>query len=192
MNACKDYQELLWADAYGELAPADRPALEAHLSGCSACRREKNRLAALLTTAKAALDPPGRSAAQQAELTGCIRRALAADRDRPGARHRLLPRRPLRRLPALAAATAAVAMLVWLALPGITPDLPVRTAAGPGLEEPAIYEDIEILNNLEMLEELEDIQRLVRVVDSRDYGLLQTEPDFLASETESGYELPYA
>jgi hypothetical protein len=192
MKTCTHYQELLWAAVHDELESAERPALDDHLTACSACRREKERLIELLATARAALSPPGRSVAEQAELTRCIRRALAADRDRHGAWRRLLPTRAFWRLPALAAASAAAAVLVWMALPVVQPQRPVRTAATPALEEPALYEDIEILNNLEMLEELEDIQRLVRIVDSRDYGRLPLKPEFPAVETEVGHDPRYA
>jgi hypothetical protein len=190
MKTCTHYQELLWAAVHGELAPAEHSALDDHLAGCSACRREKERLTQLLQTAKAALTPPGRSAAEQAELTRCIRRALAADRQ--GAWRRFLPTRVPWRLPVFAAAGAAIAMLVWLVLPALQPQRPLRTAATPALEEPALYEDIEILNNLEMLEELEDIQRLVRIVDSRDYGRLRLKPEIPAVETELGHDPRYA
>jgi hypothetical protein len=82
-------------------------------------------------------------------------------------------------------------VLIWLALPGVQPQPPMRTAANPVQEEPVPYEDIEILNNLEMLEELEDIQRLVRVVDSRDYGRL-LKPESPAWEAELGHDPRYA
>lgn len=191
MKTCSHYQALLWAAVHGELPPAERPALDDHLADCSACRHEKERLTQVLQSTKAVLAPPERSAAEQAELTRRIRRALAADRQRQVGWRRFLPTPGAWRLPALAAAGTAVALLVWLALPGVQPQPPMRTAATPAQEEPALYEDIEILNNLDMLEELEDIQRLVRVVDSRDYGRL-LKPEFPAWETEPDHDPRYA
>jgi hypothetical protein len=191
MKTCSHYQALLWAAVHGELPPAERPALNDHLTGCSACRQEKERLTQLLQTAKAALAPPERSSAEQADLTRAIRSALAADRGRQNGWRRFLPSPGFWRLPALAAAGAAVAVLIWLALPGVQPQPPLHTTASPAQEAPALFEDIEILNNLEMLEELEDIQRLVRVVDSRDYGRLP-KPELPALEAELGHDPRYA
>jgi hypothetical protein len=191
MKTCSHYQALLWAAVHGELPPAERPALDDHLAGCDACRREQERLTRLLQAAKAALAPPQRSPAEQAALTRAIRSALTADRRRPEGWRRFWPTPGVWRLPALAAAGAAVAVLIWLALPGVQPQPPMHTAANPVHEEPVPYEDIEILNNLEMLEELEDIQRLVRVVDSRDYGRL-LKPELPAWEAELGHDPRYA
>ena len=57
---CEEVSTLISAELDGELAPEDRPALEAHLAGCVACRSvlEAFRLALVQPAADAGSGSP--------------------------------------------------------------------------------------------------------------------------------------
>jgi len=102
---CREWRTLLGAYALGDLAPAERAGLEAHLDGCAQCRAEAAALgdvARLLPLADPArfTDPAPQPAPELAE------RVAAA----VGGEHRSKRRRRGRRIGlALSGATAAVA-----------------------------------------------------------------------------------
>jgi len=114
---CRQWRESLGAHALGQLPDEERPALEAHLEGCAACRSELDSLSAVaralpLADAEsfepAALPPPA--------LADRVVSAIGAER-------RVRRRRLLRRGLVAGAATAAVAaaLVALLALPGADP-----------------------------------------------------------------------
>jgi anti-sigma factor RsiW len=102
VNPCPEFEPLLAERATGDLGPAERARLDAHLAGCAAC-------AADLAATERALDlarlPPV-SAEERAAVTG-LARGVAAAYDR-AARRRSVVRRAAAGAVALAAAVAAV------------------------------------------------------------------------------------
>jgi predicted anti-sigma-YlaC factor YlaD len=109
---CHEARDATQAALDGRLGEADRPALEAHLAGCAACRAERSaldRVAAAFAAAPVEVGP----------LDLVDRLGLA-----PAAPVPLAPRRPARRLmPALGGLVAAAVIAgVGLALvPGAPP-----------------------------------------------------------------------
>lgn len=112
-EGCREWRHLLGAYALGDLAPAERAGLEAHLEGCAACRTEAAALgdvARLLPLAdparfsRPAPQPPPELAGRVAATIAGERRAVRRSRRRAGL--------------ALAGAAAAVAVaLALFALP---------------------------------------------------------------------------
>jgi hypothetical protein len=47
---------------------------------------------------------------------------------------------------------------------------PSRTAAGPGMEEQALVQNLDLLENLELLEEFDELEKLVQVTDPPEKG----------------------
>jgi predicted anti-sigma-YlaC factor YlaD len=106
---CDHWQGLIAIDLVGQLADADRVALDAHLDGCAACRREKDELAGLSRILPAAdldhLDVPD----VPRELESAVFERLHAQ-----ARHDRRVRRSRYVLGAVAAAVAVGALVLGL------------------------------------------------------------------------------
>ena len=78
MKPCDTYQESLWLDAHGELAPEARIDLAGHLASCPGCRHEQRALRHLIQQAAAVHPPPALTAAESARLTENILSVLEA------------------------------------------------------------------------------------------------------------------
>jgi hypothetical protein len=76
MAACSDHEKTLVLDAHGALTPEERTALERHLAVCDDCRHERERLCALLLTAKEALSVPALTSAEEQLLSSQVQRSL--------------------------------------------------------------------------------------------------------------------
>jgi hypothetical protein len=105
----------------GDLEPADRLALEAHLAGCAGCRQDLASLRAVVTRAGSLTDTPPAS-----DLWPGIASRIGA---RPARRATLATRRFAFTLPQLVAASLALIVasggMVWLArMGGPTTDFP--------------------------------------------------------------------
>jgi Putative zinc-finger len=76
MGACSDHKKILVLDAHGALTPEERTALEQHLAVCDDCRHKRERLGALLLSAKETLSVPGLTAAEEQFLSAQVQRSL--------------------------------------------------------------------------------------------------------------------
>lgn len=169
MKPCDTYQESLWLDAHGELAPEARIDLAGHLASCPGCRREQRALRHLVQQAAAVHPPPALTAAETARLTENVLRVLDAKHARTAWRLPSFfgPAPGWFRLAAAACMIAAVmvcAQIGFQAYRGV--DAPFRTAAGPSREERILIEDLEVIENLDLLEELDELEKLVRLTDA--------------------------
>jgi anti-sigma factor RsiW len=127
--------------ASGELPPARRQALEAHLAACDGCRRE----AAGLARGLAALAMLEREPAVRAEVMETLRRRAGEVSDRRSAVVLFL-----RRYRWVAAAAALIVMATGLALLGPTA---TRPAAIPWVTDVHVQEEIaDITAGVELLE----------------------------------------
>jgi anti-sigma factor RsiW len=138
-----------------ELAPAARGALESHLPGCASCRSALDRLAwldARLGELPAAAPSPDFEARFRARLA----RASEPAGWRARLEHVTAALRPAWSLPALAAAVAAVAALLYLRDPrtGRGPEIDPDWAIAADVEgfELVLAEDPELLAALDLLE----------------------------------------
>jgi hypothetical protein len=133
-ESCREWQESLGAYALGRLEPGERPGLEAHHEGCSACREELESLtsvARLLPLADPArFEAPPRP---RPELLGEVVSTISTER-------RATRRRRRRQIlvPAFAALAAAAVALAVFVLPGGGESRPERhvqfASLPPGLE----------------------------------------------------------
>jgi anti-sigma factor RsiW len=129
----------------GELAPAERAAVDAHVQGCAECRGALADFAAIASRLAHAPEPapPVHWGAFRAEL----REALARRTARPSRARRW----SLGSLPAALAAGLAVIVL-YLAMPGQNGRTPVG--------EQATVEDAMLASRLDLIKELDLVQRL--------------------------------
>jgi hypothetical protein len=113
-ESCREWRESLGARALGRLPEEERPALEAHLEGCAACRAELESLAGV--SRLLALADPEHFDSAPAPPRSLADRVVATIRSERRSRRR----RRLRAGLVLSAATAAVAVaaLALLVLPG--------------------------------------------------------------------------
>jgi anti-sigma factor RsiW len=122
---CGGAQKLLVAAIDGELTPGRRLALDRHLAGCVACRDELAATERMLAAVDARpSEAPVSAALEQATLRR-VRLAAAAEAERP---ERARWWRWLS-LPALAAATAVVALAVGITR--LTPEVRAPVAFAP-------------------------------------------------------------
>jgi predicted anti-sigma-YlaC factor YlaD len=132
----------------GELGPAEREQVSAHLAGCAECGREHDAIARLLgdLRASSAATPPVHWGRWQAEL-----------------RARLQARRPLPLAVSAALVGLLVVMVWWAGQPEPPrPDLAAieEAALGGRLE---LLSQYPVLEHLELLEDLELIRQLDRL-----------------------------
>jgi anti-sigma factor RsiW len=133
MSACHDFEPILLDRASGALDPAAASRLEAHLTGCAACRAEAAALDRTLSLVR--LPPP--SPLEERALDGLADSLRAAQ-----ARSRARRAWPARIAVPLAVAAAAVAFLVAPAYsrraPHLTPEEVARAIAAqtPAWQEP--------------------------------------------------------
>lgn len=111
MSGCTKFEELISLSVSGELSPAEREELRAHLAGCEACRGtlvRETRLWALIQQARAAA--PALPEGISERLAGRAREAAAPGASAPA------PARTWRRRAFLWAAAAAAAVLLVVGL----------------------------------------------------------------------------
>jgi Putative zinc-finger/HEAT repeats len=135
--SCGDVRDLIVLMLYGEVSELERPAFDAHLEGCSACRAalaSERRLRAVL--AERAAPQPGEAllARCRADLQAALEREPAAAPSAGAPRPADLPRRAgawTRVPPALAAALLAAGFLAgWLSIAAWN-GRPASRPAGP-------------------------------------------------------------
>lgn len=76
MAACPCHKETLVLDAHGALTPEERTACERHLAACEDCRQERERLLALIQSAKETLSVPALTSEEEQRLSGHVQRSL--------------------------------------------------------------------------------------------------------------------
>ncbi len=120
---CETWEEKLWLYLYEEMAPGERAAADAHLSGCAACRtrlEEAEGLRSLLTRREAPEPPP--------ELLADARIALDEALDREDLGWRGWARALTRGVPMIYASRTATVLTIlalgfglgWMVRPGVT------------------------------------------------------------------------
>jgi anti-sigma factor RsiW len=162
MHACQDHEDTLWLDVYDELTPEQRQVWESHLASCGPCREERQRMRNLVSELKQSAQPRPMTAGETETLVSRIVRQQSRRRWRlPGTD------RPIGRwAPAFTMAGVLLVALGILAHRWLLPStvgLPV--AFDPG-RNPAIAQDIDIIQNLDMLKDMDEIQKLVKMVDN--------------------------
>jgi anti-sigma factor RsiW len=146
----------------GDLDPAERARVDAHLTACADCRASRDRFAGLMTelARTAPAPPPIQWSAYRAEL----RERLERRGSRDGALWSWLAR------PALALAAAAlVAVLVMAGLPG-----GVRS---PGTPDPLALDNTILASRLDMIARLDVVQQLDLLEDFNVIGELDELPE---------------
>jgi len=177
MKACAEYQEIIWMDLYEELKPDLRSRLRRHLAACPACRMERSRMGRVLDAAREGAPGAELAPAAAEAMTRSITDTLRRDRNRGGWRQRfgLGPRMPFS---TLAATGLALLLLVW---GGIRYDFggsPVSTGIRLSrTEQTLLQEDYEVIRHLDFLEEMDTMEKLVQVVDKREYDDLENMED---------------
>ena len=139
-ESCREWRESLAVHALGQLPDEERPALEAHLEGCAACRAEHDSLAGVARLLPLA-DPEHFDTAPAAppSLADRVVATIRAER-------RAQRRRRFRLALAFGGATAALAAaaLAFVVLPGGSSGAPERHVAfastPPGMKISATLE----------------------------------------------------
>ena len=146
----------------GELDPADRARVDAHLLACDDCRASRDRFAALMTelAQTAPAPPPIHWGAYRAELRERLERRTSTS----GWLWAWLARP----LPALVAA-GLVAVLVMAGLPG-----GVRVPGGP---DPLALDNTILATQLDMIARLDVVQQLDLLEDFNVIGELDELPE---------------
>ena len=167
MKPCKDMEEILWLDVYGELPSGEISVWKNHLESCEGCRLERERMRRLIHRMRETMHPPELSRQEQTTLMNTVKRQLKEDR---GKGHWLagLMRRPVRLIPAMAAACLLIVALGWFGLKEFKTSFQGLDAAGRPSEQQMIAKNIDILKNLELFEEMDTIQKLVQLGDEKD------------------------
>ena len=168
MNGCDEIRDRLLSHHEGALGAEERRRVEAHLATCRECAREARLLREVLGRVQA-LPVPEPPAGFWEEFGAAVRERISAE---PPPRPSLLARVAawigglqgivrLRRMPALAAATALGLLLaIGLVRTQQTPrDLPPVEALAIS-EDLGIAQNLELLENLDVLEEVEILERL--------------------------------
>jgi anti-sigma factor RsiW len=146
----------------GDLDPADRARVDAHLSACDDCRASRERLAALMTelARTAPAPPPIHWGAYRAEL----RERLERRTSRGGWLWAWL----VRPMPALVAA-GLVALLVMTGLPA--------GLRAPGTPDPLALDHAILASQLDMIARLDVVQQLDLLEDFTVIGELDELPE---------------
>jgi anti-sigma factor RsiW len=142
----------------GELDPADRARVDAHLLACDDCRASRDRFAALMTelAQTAPAPPPIHWGAYRAELRDRLERRSSVWS------WRVMP------MPALVAA-GLVTVLVMAGLPG-----GVRS---PGAPDPLALDNTILASQLDMIARLDVVQQLDLLEDFNVIGELDELPE---------------
>lgn len=130
MAACASFRESIAAAVYQDLAPAERPRLDAHLASCAACRAHLDELRE--TAALLGLDRPGPTEAEEAQLFAAVERRL----ERAAPRRRTVRAVTLRRRFNPAWAVAAALFVAVVGLSFLTRPREEKTAEVAEVEAP--------------------------------------------------------
>ncbi len=167
MKGCDDRMEMLLLDVHGELPPEDLPSWHRHLEACQACRRERDRLLALIGRIRGEMLCPGQTEGETEALARSVSRALRAEREKAAGWKRPFGLR-LPPLPALAAACLLVVTLGWFGLHELDAPHGTGSLGKLGAEEKGIVQNLDVLEDLDLLKDMDIIQKLAQVDDERD------------------------
>jgi hypothetical protein len=169
MQACQDHEHTLWLDVYGELTPQQRQVWESHLTICSPCRAERQRMRNLVSELKQTGQPRQMTAAETETLVSRIVRQQSRRRWRlPGTD------RPMGRwAPAFTMAGVLLVALGIVAHRWLLPSTGGLPMALDPAHNPAIAQDLDVIQNLDMLKDMDELQKLVKMVDNNQ----KTPPD---------------
>jgi len=162
MHACQDHENTLWLDVYDELTPEQHQLWESHLTSCRPCRAERQRMRNLVSELKQSAQPRQMTAGETETLVNRIVRQQSRRRWR-------LPvlDRPLGRwAPAFTMAGVLLVALGILAHRLLLPSTAGLPVAFDPARNPAIAQDIDVIQNLDMLKDMDEIQKLVKMVDN--------------------------
>lgn len=164
MGSCRNYEETLLLDVYGELEYKERADWEKHLEHCPGCRAERQKVLRFLGRIQENSLPPELSPQKASALSRALAAKLPGRNTRSRWWDRMVPF-PARALAAVAAGCCVVVLSGWLALKWF--EAPAR-APRPAGEIQLSQKELEVIRNLEILEELETIRKLVHVMDDDD------------------------
>jgi anti-sigma factor ChrR (cupin superfamily) len=169
MQACQDHEHTLWLDVYGELTPQQRQVWESHLTICTPCRAERQRMRNLVSELKQTAQPRQMTAAETETLVSRIVRQQSRRRWRlPGTDRPMGRWAPAFTMAGVLLVALGIVAHRWL-LPS-TGGLPVDLDPA---RNPAIAQDLDVIQNLDMLKDMDELQKLVKMVDNNQ----KTPPD---------------
>ncbi len=168
MNNCRNCQEILWMELYGELSPMERSEWKRHLEVCDACRREKAGTGRMLERIQVSMPAPAIPPDGAERVVQRLRHGR-----RPAKRQR--PEGMIGQKWALAGALcliliAAAALSILRFAPFDAPD----PSVGNPLKAAAILneEEVEVIQHLDLLQEMDALQKLVQRIDRSETDVL--------------------
>lgn len=177
MKACAEYQEIIWMDLYEELKPNLRSRLRRHLAACPACRLERSRMDRVLDAAREGAPGTELAPAAAEAMARSITETLRENGSRHGWRQRLGLGSKMS-FSALTATGLALLLLVWGGMRIDFGGSPVSTDIRLSrTEQTLLQEDYEVIRHLDLLEEMDTVEKLVQVVDKREYDYLEDTED---------------
>lgn len=169
MGACKDHEQRLILDVFGELNSEERRNWEAHLQSCPGCFRERERLARILTEIRSAGTPPELTPAESAQMAASVKQRLQGERRAATFKRQGYWTRAIFR-PAFAAAGLILVLSGFLGYTMKDRFADLSRWSKVTQESLPENQDREIVENLELLKEMETIQKLVNIVDKAGNG----------------------
>ena len=166
MKHCREWQETLWLDVYGELSPKVRLEWEKHLEGCRHCYQERTQLLHLLKNVNEAVPEPSLSHEDAGALYNAITRKLKEEHRGKTRRRKSFFDGYIKPIHALAACCLLIVVFIWFGLRGPQQTTRVGTISELGGQEQVIVQEIDLLENLELLEEMDTLEKLDQVLRS--------------------------
>lgn len=171
MKSCSRYQERVWMDIHGELESEFHSDLEKHMETCTECSHEHEDLKLFVKKVKSAVPSPVLSTEEKRTMSRAIMQELRKEQEMPAWRKWIQYPSGIR-IPALVTACLVLIIFGWFGTQEHKADGPVKTASNLNLEDQLIIKDFNVINNLELLEEMDALEKLVNVVDQREYGVI--------------------
>lgn len=169
MKHCREWQETLWLDVYGELSPEMRLRWEKHLEGCRSCYQERTQLLNLLKNVNEAMPEPTISNEDVNALYNDVKGKLKDEHRGIDRWRKWLFKGYVKPIHALAACCLLiVAFGGWFGLRGMQQTSPVVTIFDPWGKEQLIATDMDLLENLELLEEMDTLEKLDQVMGKKE------------------------
>ncbi len=164
MNYCREWQETLWLDVYGELPPKEYPVWKQHFEGCRSCRQERERLFHLLKNVTDARPEAILSHRDAGDLHNNVMEKLKTQRNGKARRQQSFFKGYIKPAYAVAACCLAIAAFGWFGLKELHQTSRVGNISNIGTNEQLIAQDIDLLENLELLKEMDTLEKLDQVI----------------------------